>query len=76
MGWMWGASVKYHFEQQAKATGQTVAQLKSAVERNIALGKMPTDSECAKAVIFLASAYASAITGACLDVNGGEYIAH
>lgn len=74
MGWMWGSSVQSYFQYQSKQTGVSVPELKAAVEKNIPLGKMPTDADCAKAVIFLASDYACAITGACLDVNGGEYL--
>ena len=48
----------------------------SDVEKKIPLGKIPDDADCAKAVIFLASDYACAITGAGLDVNGGEFIPH
>ncbi|NRB41867.1 MAG: SDR family oxidoreductase [Pseudomonadales bacterium] len=76
MGWMWGASVKGYFEWQAHTTDATVESLKADVEKNIPLGKIPTDADCAKAVIFLISDYACAVTGACLDVNGGEYLPH
>lgn len=76
MGWMWGPPVEGYFQQAAKGNEQQVEQMKSEVEKNIPLGKMPTDHDCAKAVIFLASDYACAITGAALDVNGGEYLPH
>jgi hypothetical protein len=32
------------------------------------------DAECAKAALFLVSAYAGAVTDAALDVNGGEFL--
>jgi len=76
MGWMWGPPVEYYFKQLSKQTGASIEQLKANVAKNIPLGKIPTDADCAKAAIFLASDYACAITGACLDVNGGEYMAH
>jgi NAD(P)-dependent dehydrogenase (short-subunit alcohol dehydrogenase family) len=76
MGWMWGAPVKGYFEAMAAQTGQSVDALKAAVEQQIALGSMPTDADCAKAAIFLASDYACAMTGAALDVNGGEFLPH
>lgn len=76
IGWMWGASVKGYFRHRSKMTGIPIEVLKADVEKGIPLGKMPTDADCAKAVIFLASDYACAITGACLDVNGGEYLPH
>ncbi len=76
MGWMWGPPVESYMRSQAEATGATVEQLKAEVAKNIPLGRIPEDGDCAKAVIFLASDYACAITGAALDVNGGEYIPH
>jgi len=41
---------------------------------NIPLGVIPDDGEGARAALFLASYYASVVTGAALDVNGGEYM--
>jgi NAD(P)-dependent dehydrogenase (short-subunit alcohol dehydrogenase family) len=76
MGWMWGAPVEGYFKWQAHTTGRPLEELKAEVEKNIPLGAIPKDSDCAKAVIFLASDYACAVTGACLDVNGGEYLPH
>ena len=61
---------------QSKAKQLTEGLLDAAVEKNIPLGAIPDDADCAKAAIFLASDYACAITGAALDVNGGEYMAH
>ncbi len=76
MGWMWGPPVQSYFEQQAEATGRPIEELKAEVAQNIPLRRIPDDSECAKAAIFLASDYSTVITGAALDVNGGEYIPH
>ena len=76
MGWMWGAPVQGYIEAMAAQSGQPAQALIAEIEKNIPLGKIPTDAECAKAVMFLASDYASAVTGAALDVNGGEYIPH
>lgn len=76
MGWMWGPPVEYYFQMQSKQTGVPAEELKQQVEKNIALGKIPTDADCAKAAIFLASDYANAVSGACLDVNGGEFLPH
>lgn len=76
MGWMWGKPVQGYIDEMAVNTGQSADTLIAEIEKNIPLGKIPTDTDCAKAVIFLASDYACAITGAALDVNGGEYIPH
>ena len=73
MGWMWGPPVEHYMKSTAKATGADPDALRAQVAANIALGEIPDDADCAKAALFLASDYASALTGACLDVNGGEY---
>jgi NAD(P)-dependent dehydrogenase (short-subunit alcohol dehydrogenase family) len=74
MGWMWGPSVAGYFSWQAKATGKNQEELVKEVTRNIPLGIIPDDGECAKAAMFFGSDYASVVTGAALDVNGGEYM--
>lgn len=74
MGWMWGPPVEGYMQQQAEATGVSVEEQKAAIAQNIPLRVIPEDGDCAKAAIFLASDYARAITGAALDVNGGEYL--
>ncbi|MCB1855813.1 MAG: SDR family oxidoreductase [Pseudomonadales bacterium] len=74
MGWMWGPAVEGYFDWQASETGTAREELIAAVTRNIPLGAIPEDGDCARAAIFLGSDYASAVTGAALDVNGGEYM--
>lgn len=74
MGWMWGAPVQGYFEWQAKEHGVSVESLKAQVAVDIPLGRIPTDDECARAALFLVSDYASAVTGAALDANGGAYM--
>lgn len=76
MGWMWGPSVEGYFQGLSKQTGQSIEALRAGVEKNIPLGRIPEDGDCAKAAIFLASDYSCAMTGANLDVNGGEYLSH
>lgn len=74
MGWMWGHSVEQSLDYMARESGKTVAELKAAQEENIALGRMPTDRECARPIIMLLSDYCSVVTGASLDINGGEFM--
>ncbi len=76
MGWMWGAPVESYMQSQVEVSGLSVEEQKAAVAQNIPLREIPEDGDCAKAAIFLASDYAKAITGAALDVNGGEYLPH
>ena len=74
MGWMWGAPVQGYMEWQASEHKIPLETLKGQVEAGIPLGRMPTDDECARAALFLVSDYASAVTGAALDANGGMYM--
>ena len=72
MGWMWGAPVQGYIQATAKAQGVPEKQLIDAVAANIPLRRIVTDDECARAALFLISDYASAVSGAVLDANGGE----
>ena len=74
MGWMWGAPVQGYMEWQAQEHKVPVESLKAQVAATIPLGRIPTDDECARAALFLVSDYASAVTGAALDANGGAYM--
>ncbi len=76
MGWMWGPSVEGYFKMAEEAGGPTVAEQKAQVAAGIPLRVIPDDADCAKAAIFLGSDYSRAMTGAALDVNGGEYLPH
>lgn len=75
MGWMWGTSVQTYCEMAAPAMKCKPEDVKKGIEKNIPLGVMPTDAECAPSCIFFLSDHAKVITGAQLDVNGGEYMA-
>lgn len=76
MGWMWGPNVAEHVKRAAEANKVSEDVIKAEIAKQHALNIIPTDTECAKPVIFLASDYASMITGASLDVNGGAYMPH
>jgi NAD(P)-dependent dehydrogenase (short-subunit alcohol dehydrogenase family) len=72
MGWMLGVPVQSYITYAAKQQGVPEKQLYDAVSANIALRRLVTDTECARAALFLISDYASAVTGAVIDANGGE----
>ncbi|MEM9253946.1 MAG: SDR family oxidoreductase [Pseudomonadota bacterium] len=74
MGWMWGPSVETYFDWQVQATGKSKEALIEEVVENIPLGAIPDDADCAKAAVFFGSDYSSVVTGAALDVNGGEFM--
>ncbi|HQR04470.1 MAG: SDR family oxidoreductase [Proteobacteria bacterium] len=75
MGWMWGVPVQQALVRLAESAGQTIEEFTAPIKAQIALGRMPTDDECARAALFLVSDYASAVTGATLDANGGQFMA-
>lgn len=72
MGWMLGVPVQNFVTHAAKEQGVPEKQFYDAVSANIALRRLVTDTECARAALFLLSDYASGVTGAVLDANGGE----
>lgn len=76
MGWMWGPGVQIYCTMQAQMNDTTMEEERAKIAEGIALGKIPEDGDCAKAAMMLASDYACAVTGASLDVNGGEFFAH
>jgi NAD(P)-dependent dehydrogenase (short-subunit alcohol dehydrogenase family) len=69
---MWGEPVQAHVRDAAAARGVSEEQVRAEFAAGIPGGRMPGDEECARAALFLASDYASAINGAQLDANGGE----
>lgn len=76
MGWMAGEPLRQGFAARAAARGISPERLEADLAWAIPLRRIPTDDECAGAVIFLLSDMASAITGTLLDVNGGQHMAN
>jgi NAD(P)-dependent dehydrogenase (short-subunit alcohol dehydrogenase family) len=74
-GWMWGAPVQAYVKDMAQTRGVSEQVVIDEITKEIPMGRMPTDEECGKMILLLLSDYASAVTGASLDVNGGEYMA-
>lgn len=74
MGWMWGVPVQSYISHTSQQNDVSEQSLIDEVAKKIPIGRIPTDDECAKAALFLGSDYASAVNGAILDVNGGEFL--
>lgn len=74
MGWLDGPGVRFYLQMDAEQRGVSEQAVYDEIAGRNPLGRIPTDDECAGAVLFLLSRYASEITGATLDVNAGEYM--
>jgi len=72
MGWMMGVPLRRYFDGIPDRSAAVAAQ-QNVVSR-IPLARIPADADCARVVYFLLSDYSSEMTGAALDVNGGEWV--
>ena len=74
MGWIGGKPV-YDWIDREAASGRDRGEVIGEITARIPLGVIPPEEDCAKAVLFFLSDYAKVVTGASLDVNGGQYMA-
>lgn len=75
MGWLWGAPVQNAVKQIAAHMNVAEDDYIAGIAGRIPLGVIPPEEECAKSVLMLVSDYTRMVTGAVLDVNGGEWMA-
>ena len=74
MGWIGGAPVMGYIDAQV-AAGRPREEVVGEISGRIPLGIIPPEEDCAKAVLYFVSDYANVVSGATLDVNGGQYMA-
>ncbi len=74
MGWIGGAPVWGHIDRQV-AAGRDRDEAIAEITDRIPIGIIPPEEDCAKAVLFMVSDYSKVVSGASLDVNGGQYMA-
>lgn len=74
MGWMDGPPVDAYLGAVAQQQGVPEEEVRKPIVAAIPIGEMPDDADCANAVLFLCTDWASVVTGAILDINGGEFM--
>lgn len=72
-GYIWDDQLKWYFDEVAEKYGITPELVYEQTAAKSDLKRLPEPDEIARAAVFLASDWASAITGQTLDVNCGEY---
>ena len=73
MGFMWGRSVENYMKTHPERFGSVEEGYKKVAEKH-PIKRITTDDECARAALFLASDYATALCGATIDCNGGQVL--
>ena len=71
-GRMWGEPLQRGLPSLAEERAMTVDQQLQRMREDVSLPDLATDEECARAVVFLASDLAAAMTGQSIDTNAGE----
>lgn len=72
-GYIWADSLKWYFDYLAGERGVSAQEVYDETAATIDLRRLPEPDEIADAVVFMLSPLARAVTGQCLDVNGGEW---
>jgi NAD(P)-dependent dehydrogenase (short-subunit alcohol dehydrogenase family) len=72
-GYIWADQLRGYFEHLAVRRGVPAGQVYDEAAATTDLRRLPEPDEIADVIVFLASELARAVTGQCLDVNGGEF---
>jgi NAD(P)-dependent dehydrogenase (short-subunit alcohol dehydrogenase family) len=73
-GWTISPPAQTWLEQREAEGGQTVQAAVEEIASGIALRRVPQEVECAHAALAFVSDAMQVVTGATLDINGGEYM--
>ncbi|MFT5224051.1 MAG: NAD(P)-dependent dehydrogenase (short-subunit alcohol dehydrogenase family) [Glaciecola sp.] len=71
--YIWGPNLESWFALLAEQRGVTPQQVYDDVAKDMALRRIPTADEVAATAMLLSSDFNSAVTGAALDINAGEW---
>ncbi len=71
--YIWSDVLKTYFDYLGTKKGVTGQQIYDEIAASIDLRRLMEPEEIADTIVFLASDMARAVTGQCLDVNGGEF---
>jgi NAD(P)-dependent dehydrogenase (short-subunit alcohol dehydrogenase family) len=71
--YIWADLLKGYFEYLGAKRGVPAQQVYDEIAKQIDLRRLIEPDEIADVVVFLASQLSRAITGQCIDVNGGEF---
>jgi NAD(P)-dependent dehydrogenase (short-subunit alcohol dehydrogenase family) len=74
LGWLDGPGVRFYLKMTAEQRGVSEEDIYNEIAGRNPLNRIPPDEACAGAILFLLSSLSSEVTGAVLDVNGGEYM--
>ena len=74
LGELDGPGVRFYLTMTADEKGITEQDVYDDIASRNPLNRIPPDEACAGAILYLLSSLASEVTGAVLDVNGGEYM--
>jgi NAD(P)-dependent dehydrogenase (short-subunit alcohol dehydrogenase family) len=74
LGWIGGAPVQGWIDSEV-ANGRDRDEVIASVTKDIPLGVIPPEDDCARAVLMYLSDYAKVVNGAIVDINGGNWMA-
>lgn len=74
MGWIHGDPVEGFIQSQVDA-GLKRDDVVAQITARIPIGIIPPEEDCARAVLMMVSDYSRVVSGASLDVNGGQWMA-
>ena len=73
-GWIGGPNVETFLGWESEARNITRDEVRTEIEANIPLRKIPPQDDIANSVVFFVSPWSRVVTGQTLDVNGGEFL--